>query len=107
MAQLFTLGHYARFMNTNAIATDKRANPTLALTAFVLFVVGVVLPLLRVTFRGTDISAITILIAVGAEIVALILGCISWRRRLGKIAAVGAAIVCVLGIVNLVRFYLT
>ena len=94
-------------MKMNDIATDRHDNRVLSLTAFILFIVGVFLPIFRVTFRGVDISSATILIAVGAEILALVFGLISWKRRLGKVAAIGAAIICLLGTVNLIRFYLT
>ena len=93
-------------MNTNDIATDKQASRVLSRSAFILFIVGVFLPLFRVAFRGVDITSTAIFIGVAAEILALVFGIMSRRSQLGKVAAIGAAIVCLIGGVNLVRFYL-
>ena len=83
-------------MNRNDIATEKRDDRVLSLTAFILFLVGFFLPLFG-----------TIYIGCGAVLLALIFGLPSWRRRLGKIAAIGAGVICVIGIINLIRFYWT
>jgi hypothetical protein len=92
-------------MKTEQTISEKRH--ALSVVAFVLFVIGIFLPFLRVTFRDTNISSIAIFSGVAAEILALIFGAISSRSRLGKIAFIGAGIVCLLGVVNLVRFYLS
>jgi hypothetical protein len=94
-------------MKTNPIISHDQTGRGLSVAAFVLFIIGIFLPFLRVTFRDTNLSSVMIFSAVGAEILALAFGAISSRWRLGKIAFIGAGIVCLLGIVNLIRFYLS
>jgi len=81
-------------MNTKDIEPKKRDDHVLSLTAFILFLAGLFLPLIGLIFIGC-----------GAVLLALVFGLMSWRRRLGKIAAIGAGMICVIGIINLIRFY--
>ena len=96
MAQLFSLGHIEphHFMNTKDMATEKRDDRVLSLTAFILFLAGFFLPLFGF-----------IIIGCSALLLALLFGLLSWRRRLGKIAAIGAGVTCLIGVINLIRFY--
>lgn len=77
-------------------SNEKQDDRALAITAFVLFLAGFLLPrILHLT--GEDQAA-----GVVMEILALIFGVMSRRQRLGKIAAIGAAIFCALGIINFI-----
>ena len=89
-------------MKMTDTSTDKRDDRTLALAAFILFLVGFFLPFLCWTFRLPDALLFA---ACGAELLALAFGVMSWRWRLGKIATIGAALFCLLGITNLILFY--
>ena len=82
--------------------TDNRDDRALSLAAFVLFLAGFFLPILCWAFRLPDPLLFA---ACGAELLALVFGVMTWRRRLGKIAAIGAAIFCLLGVTNLILFY--
>ena len=42
--------------------------------------------------------------AIGAEILAIVFGLLSWRARLSKVAVTGALILFTLGTVNYIRF---
>jgi hypothetical protein len=39
-----------------------------------------------------------------AMVLALIFGIMSWRQRLGKIATIGAMVLCLISIINLILF---
>jgi hypothetical protein len=78
--------------------TDKRI---LSITAFVLFICGLVTPLVQGVFSSEDVA---IIFAIVATVLALILGILGRSFFLGKVAAVGALIVCVIGTINYIRF---
>ena len=94
--------------------TDKSDNRVLALTAFILFLIGFFLPFLTIVlmvlfrpFHGAlslVFAALTVLPAV-AELLALMFGLMSWRSKLGKTAAFGAVLFWTLYVINLFRFY--
>lgn len=88
-------------MNTNDTTTDRRDNRALSLTAFILFLVGFFLPFLSLAFRFPDPLLFA---ALGAELLALIFGLMSWRFRLGKTAVIGAVVFFLVAIVNFIRF---
>jgi hypothetical protein len=77
---------------TNPEASRKARR--LSRAAFVLFLAGVVLPVLCWTFW---LPQALLLAAGGAEASAFILGVLSWRGPLAKTAVTGAAMVCLLG----------
>ena len=103
MAQLFSLGHFAHFMKTTEISTDKRDSWALSFTAFILFLVGLFLPFISMAVRRPDALLIA---AAAAMILALIFGIMTWRQRLGKIATIGAAVLCLISVINLILFSL-
>ena len=79
--------------------TDKRI---LSVTAFALFVCGIIAPFLPRVFGSDDVAVI---FAIIATILALIFGVLSRTFLLGRVAMIGALIVCVIGTINLVRFH--
>jgi hypothetical protein len=88
----------------NTPTSPKREECTLSRAAFGQFLLGFLLPFVSLSFRKPDGL---IFAACAASILAVIFGALSWRCRLGKIAATGAGLVCVLGLVNLIRFFST
>lgn len=101
-------------MNTNSTTTDKSDNRILALTAFILFLLGFFLPLLvlfTILFFRPFLAAASLLLialnflACGAELLALVFGLMTWRLKLGKVATIGAVLFWILFVVNLFRFY--
>jgi len=91
-------------MTTTSICTKKQDSRILAVAAFVLFFVGLFVPFLCMAFYLHD----SLLYPSGiANVLALIFGILAWQHRLAKIAAIGAALICVLAIVQLVLFYAT
>ena len=98
-------------MNTDNTAADKSDNRVLALTAFILFLIGFLLPFLILVlfvffrpFAGALALVLTFL-PFGAELLALVFGLMSWRLKLGKTATVGAVLFWVIYVINLIRFY--
>ena len=79
--------------------TDKRI---LSTTAFALFICGVVAPFVPRIFGSEDIAVV---FAIVGMVLALILGILGRIFLLGKVAAVGALIVCVIGTINYIRFH--
>jgi hypothetical protein len=78
--------------------TDKRI---LSIAAFALFICAVVAPFFPRVFGSDDVAVIFALLA---TVLALILGFLGRSFLLGKVAAIGALIVCVIGTINYVRF---
>ena len=81
-------------MNHTATAAFESKHRSLPPIALFSLLVGFVLPFLCWTFW---LPKIFLLIACGAEILAIVLGLIAWRRWLARIAVVGAAAFCLLG----------
>jgi uncharacterized membrane protein len=80
--------------------TDKRI---LSITAFALFICGVVAPFVPGAF-GFGSEDLAVDFAMIATVLALILGFVGRIFLLGKVAAIGALIVCVIGTINYIRF---
>lgn len=78
--------------------TDKRV---LSITAFTLFICGIIAPFIPGVFGSDDVA---IIFGIIATIHALILGILGRSFLLGKVAAIGALIVCVIGTFNYIRF---
>ena len=78
--------------------TDKRI---LSITAFTLFICGMVAPFVPTAFGSEDIAVVFTIVA---TVLALILGILGRIFLLGKVAALGALIVCVIGTINYIRF---
>lgn len=74
--------------------SPRGENRPLALAAFVLFVIGFILPVLCWAFW---LPKVLLGVACGMEILALALGVKARRRRLGQIAIIGALMLGVLG----------
>jgi len=74
----------------------------LPVVAFVLFLTGIVLPFVSRSFAS---SSAPVALAVVASILSLILGLNTHSFLLGRIAWVGALVVCVLGTINAIRFF--
>ena len=89
-------------MKTTNISTDKRDGWALSLAAFILFLAGLLLPFVSMAGRPPDGFLIA---APAAMILALIFGAMTWRQRLGKIATIGATVLCLLSVINAVRFF--
>jgi hypothetical protein len=83
----------SRTMNTD--------NRILSIAAFALFISGVVSPFFPRVFGSDDVAVIFGIIA---TVLALILGLLGRSFLLGKVAAIGALIVCVIGTINYIRF---
>ena len=79
---------------------DKRV---LARTALVLFVVGLTVPFLIALFASEDVA---IGFGIISELLALILGILSWKHTFGKIAVVGVSVLLALAGTNY-AFYLS
>ena len=90
-------------MKTTNNSTDKRNGWALSLTAVILFLAGLFLPFVSVAGRPPNGFMIA---APAAMILALIFGAMTWKQRLGKIATIGAAALCLLSIINAIRFFL-
>ncbi len=65
----------------------------LARTALVLFVVGLTIPFLIAIFASEDIA---MWFGAISELLALVLGILSWKHTFGKIATVGVSILIAL-----------
>jgi hypothetical protein len=77
---------------------DKRI---LSITAFALFIGGVVAPFVPTVFGSDDIA---VAFAIVMTILALILGFLGRSFLLGKVGMIGALVVCLIGGINYVLF---
>ena len=82
-------------MNDTTIPPAPAKNKSWPLIALVLFLVGFLLPILCWTFW---LPKAVLFAACGAELLAFILGLVTWRRRLARIAVIGSMIFFLLGI---------
>jgi hypothetical protein len=78
--------------------TDKRI---LSIAAFALLLVGVFAPLMPRFFPSGDVAVIA---GIAAIVLALLFGFIGRDFLLGRVAAIGALILCLVGGVNYVGF---
>jgi uncharacterized protein YacL len=78
--------------------TDKRI---LSITAFGLFVCGVIAPFFSRVFGSDDVAVIFAIIAM---ILALIFGILGRTFLLGKVAMIGALVACLICTINFIRF---
>jgi uncharacterized membrane protein len=80
---------------------DKRI---LSIVAFFMFISGIVAPFAPRIFGSDDIAVIFAIVAMS---LALIFGVLGRSFLLGKVATIGALIVCVIGTINYVGFRLS
>lgn len=73
----------------------------LARTALILFIAGITIPFLIAIFASDEIAMGFGLVS---EVLALILGALSWRHRLGKVTVVGVSVLLALSGINYVLF---
>lgn len=78
--------------------TDKRI---LSITAFALFISGIVAPFVGGLFGSEDAAVIYAIIS---TVLALVLGLLGRSFLLGKVAWIGALIMCVVGTVNYILY---
>jgi hypothetical protein len=82
--------------------TDRRI---LSITAFAMFILGIIAPFLGQILGMEDLAVIFTLVAM---VMALVLGIFGRSFVLGKVAMIGALVVCVLGTIlstiNYIRF---
>jgi hypothetical protein len=78
-------------MATPRELSERRSAKALSLAAFILFLIGFILPLFRFVLI---LPWALIGVAWSADFVAMVLGVMTWRRNLSKIAAIGAAVLC-------------
>ena len=73
----------------------------LAKTALILFILGLTIPFIIAIFASDEIA---MEFGVVSEVLALVLGILSWRHFFGKVTTIGVGILMALSVVNYVAF---